>query len=282
MPKFLYKYYRCTDYNFDAIKNRQLFMCSPLEFNDPYDSRIRISSGNHEEFFNFVLSYLEYKKIRYGSDAVYVASAKLGFPLHDIDSSQKEFNFPSMTDLFYELLFKIQDLDDFYSYAREQNLNENALLFLKFITRSGITSFSSQYEDPHMWAYYADNLKGFCVKYKVRKTDLYKLSKVRYYKNPLKYLSKRKISTSDLESYVLSKSDHWKFEKEYRLLSCNGRNSLVESPFEIESICSGLRMDKDNLKILRSVSNSRFPMYYSLLDEKKFKIRWIEEETCFL
>jgi hypothetical protein len=90
MAKFLYKYYKCTDYNFEAIKNKNFFMCSPLDFNDPYDSRIRIDAGIKEEFFNFMIDFLKNEKNNYAEDAVYVATAKLGFPLHDIDPDQPE------------------------------------------------------------------------------------------------------------------------------------------------------------------------------------------------
>lgn len=257
-------------------------MCSPLDFNDPYDSRIRIGFGDKEEFFNFMIKYFETQKIQFGTDAVYVASAKLGFPLHDIDPEQSDFKFPQISGLFYELLSKISNFDTLLAFAKEKNLHNTTILFLEFITKTGVTSFSSQYEDPHMWAYYADNHKGFCVKYKVQDTDGNKLANIKYTKNPHQYLADQDISTSNLQSFIVSKSEHWKSEKESRLITFNGRNSLVSCPFKIESICAGLKMDKKDINLLRSIVEDDVIMHYSLLDEHKFRIRWIEEESCFL
>lgn len=276
-PEYLYKYYRDRDYNYEALKNNQIYMCSPLEFNDPYDSRFRISSGDKKQFLNCATKFLEKKGHNFAEDRVITASAKLGFPLHDIEDF---YGYPNVSDLFYEL-FSHNDLNELYGFVESGSECTIIKSFLKFLNNLGLTSLSTNFEAPQMWSYYADDHKGFCVKYKVPKKTK-NLLRVNYSCSPQPYFDKDNLSEDDLLNFTNLKSNHWEHESEFRLFTTAGRNVLVDNPLEPVAVCTGFRMSSDSINNIYDCFPENIEKHYSLLCERGFRIRWIKENTCFL
>ena len=154
--------------------------------------------------------------------------------------------------------------------------------------RSGlyIFSLSEEYDCNTMWAYYANNNKGFCIEYdfaKVKKLDmsvkrkLISIYKVRYVKELEKYSFElyNKFFSCDKEDYALlknanydivnkmiTKESKWEHEKEWRLVLC-----YLDDQKLYADIVSALIIDQ---RIIESENANKL---ISLAKERKWEVR---------
>lgn len=117
-----------------------------------------------------------------------------------------------------------------------------------------ITCFSTSADNALMWAHYSNKHKGFCVEYDLSKTKdndfLINLHPVIYSNtrasippslfdftdtNNIK-ISSSNQSTSDLLCAMLTKSDVWKYEDEWRLLLYDEIEKLHDNKFAVDCI----------------------------------------------
>lgn len=117
-----------------------------------------------------------------------------------------------------------------------------------------ITCFSTSADNALMWAHYANKHKGFCIEYDLSKTKdndfLVNLHPVIYSNtrasippslfdftdtNNIK-ISSSNQSISDLLCAMLTKSDVWKYEDEWRLLLYDEVEKLHDNKFSVDSI----------------------------------------------
>jgi hypothetical protein len=117
-----------------------------------------------------------------------------------------------------EKRLKISTLDDLNDpfellpyEMRDRSLRRNFRSWArKFARICGILCFSSDWEDPVMWAHYADKHKGLCLGFEVpRKLG----EKVEYAKRRLKIPEDRVFSSTQL---FFTKYANWFYEKEVR------------------------------------------------------------------
>ena len=117
-----------------------------------------------------------------------------------------------------------------------------------------ITCFSTGYDNALMWAHYTNKHKGFCIEYNLDKTKdltfMINLYPVIYSTNrasvPLSLfdlsdmtnirLSTSNESTADMLCAMLTKSDVWKYENEWRLILYDEIKELIECKYEIDCI----------------------------------------------
>ncbi len=138
--------------------------------------------------------------------------------------------------------------------------------FQKVISDQGVTCFTTKPGNLLMWSHYADSHKGVCIAFDVEEDpDLFELTfNVKYFKEYPKfdYLSQR----ADLVKLgMLSKSDHWEYEDEIRVLK--KKNGL--HPFKnkaIKEIIFGCKTDQKEIDTIKKlISSSNYP-------DVKFKI----------
>lgn len=100
-----------------------------------------------------------------------------------------------------------------------------------------------------MWAFYADNYKGVCLKFDFSKSlELHEFLNPVVYNNRLPEIN----SVDDLKKTILTKKKIWRFEKEWRILSkVSGKISFNKE--SLTSIYFGYKVkqtDIDNIKKL--------------------------------
>lgn len=157
----------------------------------------------------------------------------------------------------------------------KQHISSYSKSFEYFRIRSFVANKDTYDEDDNilqkilMWSFYANEHKGFCIKYRLSKHFI-KQEKNSEYCNlrivPVKYEKNFSIenvkSLTTSNSYAL-KNDVWRYEDEVRLLSYNTKSEskflgipLIEDESNIsriEEITFGLLCPEDHKKVIRNI-----------------------------
>ena len=160
--------------------------------------------------------------------------------------------------------------------------------------------FSTDVNNALMWAHYTNKHKGFCVEYDLYKTDnkafLINLHPVIYSERrasvptslfDLSDISNIKVSTTD-ESIVdlfcamLTKSNVWNYENEWRLLLYDEIEELTENKFKIDCISKiilGCRIEEKYEQEIKEICNKNgIHLSKMKLDENSYQLH---EEIIF-
>lgn len=310
MPRSLYKFMPPTIYSLASVIQGTVYMSTPLTFNDPFDSYLCV---NEEEFIKmytlreldsmgyvideeecmdkkeFVekLTKKEYWNIFYSrcDGDKYYKTKSFFLTAHEIKLSKSE----AFNKLWNDLHFK----------ARK--VCEAKIKYLRDITYriSCFSNFEDEeelMENTTMWSHYADNHRGFCVKYSMSFAETHLKEILLCGLFPVKYTSRsEKITTKQLLSLkevngnlypddaikkkvlksLLAKSRFWSYEKEWRLiLSKNDSCLLYENniPFpKIESVYLGCRIDNSIAHlIIESSERLGFKVFQTKQSDSKF------------
>lgn len=146
-----------------------------------------------------------------------------------------------------------------------------------FIEHFGVVSLSANsFDFLPMWAYYANNYKGFCIEYKTIKPDVifpvfYEKNRIPLasiianYFNEYRMLKSGKKPSPDiafdetiLRNQMFLKHESWKNEKEYRIIYPleEGKGKTVcasDLGLQINSVCVGYDCSEENKKQLREI-----------------------------
>lgn len=162
----------------------------------------------------------------------------------------------------------------------------------------GVLCLSERHDDLLMWAHYADCHKGFVIEFdsdspffhqqRSEKDDL-------RYLRPVLYSKERPVVTltnTDMSELFLTKSEHWEYEKEWRMVvglvdadkvipNVGGDICLYEFPAEaIRAVFVGSKMQEDTFSaLIKNIESDRLlnhlkifkgkvhPVNYSLIFE---------------
>ena len=187
-----------------------------------------------------------------------------------------------------------------------------------FLSKTTVTCFSaSGWDNQLMWSHYANSYSGICVEY-----DFSKMDDFIGFVYPVKYSSKRPtirlqdlgvksfeydengelqlgeidVNTSNVFSYLLSKNDCWRYEKEWRIINVEGEPytpKFIETPF-IKSITLGFNVDDVCKKLIWDVCQGKnidcyqlemnpldYELTRNLLTSDSFVFEKKEEENYF-
>ena len=257
----LFKYYPNTikeingvarNFSKEALKNNTVYLSIPSEFDDPYDCNIYVDP---QTFFLQRLRYfanicgveinlsLNYQELAMKLAETIYQHIYSGKSLEDF---YKNRNDCELIRLDHEAFFLRLELE-----LRSANANEYSyyIAFNKAITteyndiqktanRFRIACFAQTPYSMLMWSHYANNHQGFCIEYETpdyskenteifqslfpviytdTRTDLSQVS--------LNWRSTGKLTNEELWDYykygLLSKSLDWKYQQEWRLISCD-------------------------------------------------------------
>ncbi len=191
-------------------------------------------------------------------------------------SNYKQFNDP------FEYKMITLDIDKLKGTEWETDIDRLETLLEIFKSRTLATCFSSKIDDNMpMWAHYANNHKGYCIKYSVLNPEL--IYQVQYEPKRIKSaVVLTNIFNEIAKSYnkglekptdefyknfiyfhmsFCCKHDFWDYENEYRLLyenSCktNGKSiSLIESGLKVEAIYIGYKCEENYIKELLNIGS---------------------------
>jgi len=219
--EFLYKYRSLSDVNKERVEriftHNELYFPSPIQFNDPFDCRIDLSFEGTDDEWNAYIDRL-------------------------IANHRQELS-PSKKLLLKKRLRRSNKL---------RNIDSEALLKLNH--ELGIFSMSSIPDDILMWSHYADSHQGICIGFNAGYNDhFFRVSqKVIYQKD---YPSTR-VHDSDMDrmtATLLTKSDHWKYEQEYRIIDYQNGPGIKKFPSKMLAIVIlGCQISDENRKIVKN------------------------------
>lgn len=189
VPRYLYKYKKLNEYTIDELENSYEFSANPLTFNDIFDSRNNIDNT-------------------------------------DIEILKNKQMTENILKLDNEIITGIDLIKD--EFVRKCAIKTiGGFEYMTGINR--IICFSENNYSNLMWSHYAEKHTGICLEYKFEKNtdDLCK------YMFPVKYTQKpintAKLKICDYKKYdnqveldnilsVITKSDDWSYEKEWRFI----------------------------------------------------------------
>lgn len=137
----------------------------------------------------------------------------------------------------------------------------------------GVSCFTHDGTHPLMWSHYANRHTGYIVKYKLNQIELAQnqtpitlSSNVEYTaKLPTLCISEALLTPHQaLERLLCTKSTHWAYENEIRLISPNYKDKILEIPqgLTMQAIIAGERMnDKDLTLLARKAKQFGVPMF---------------------
>ncbi|HFF6822678.1 TPA: DUF2971 domain-containing protein, partial [Acinetobacter baumannii] len=198
-PPYLYKYRALNEFAIENVCNSTLWFDSPVNMNDPYDSRHTYSSGidkpllNTAEFKKFLLS-----KMSNIEDNIYLQELLTG------NSSLKEIienNFPENISI---------PLQKAIEMVHEKGLK---LQESNFLNKIFICSLSERYDSVLMWTHYTNNHSGFCIEFELSNVDT--LHHFRSFLYPVIYDE----NMFDLTEYLNSPNKYTEYSNFYMNLS---------------------------------------------------------------
>lgn len=182
-----------TDLSISGIEANTFFFASPSDFNDPFDCKnlFTFHGASDSDWRIFLTNFLTYQE-------------------------------PHLTE--QERKQAIEKVIKSREHRSREKLAEQVEkwgeILEKQSRRLGIVCLSERPDGILMWAHYGSSHRGFCLEFdaEILKQTFY-CSRVRYRKQ---YPTFSDFVRSDLEeiarTFVLTKSNHWKYEKEVRLI----------------------------------------------------------------
>lgn len=217
----LFKYYGNVDYARDAIENSRIHLELPSAYNDIYDSSQRIGA---EDLYRIHFgSFLDVAIIRKYCDFL---------NNNEIEAiKKKDLSVGEVIDYLYSIN---KDID------RDKFIQESCRFFThgKYIFQADnnkISCFSEVNDSLLMWAYYANNYAGICVRFNAPKDAILSkhCRKVQY--------TNHYISDYSFGNYF-RKSIQWVHEQEWRIV-CDMEEEYIPIN-SIDALYTGIRMDE--------------------------------------
>lgn len=281
LPKFLYRYRSISQHSLSEIRSGKIWLSSPLEFNDPFDSYFTTS--------NYALPTKELLKI--------LSSPPRIFTDEDLAILQDSANQP---EALFEMFLKkeaektnaeVESIRESYMKAywagREVGFKDILDVFRSGI---GVACFTELPDNILMWSHYADNHQGICLEYRVSypepKNDFDRCRDAYFHINthPVVYtdsmadysyklFSDAEFSIRDMIVAACTKSRSWEYEKEWRLIN-NQEKKSPQLPFRRpHRVILGARISDENLQKVRSACKSmKIPTAKASLSGREFDL----------
>jgi hypothetical protein len=313
LPKSLYKFFPPTTNSLIGMVNRSLWLSTPNCFNDPFDSYIGIEEGT------FIKTYILKNLKRNGLIAKHSSKDKLSeeecWRLFCSHSKDTEPPFLSNKKLFYSELLRIKLAKNAEIQMVLNRLwcNANAECTKKIREIRNIPfriACFSNFEDDEelgmnttMWSHYADNHKGFCVKYSLNFADspIQSILKCGLFKviysakisnaSPRELLKLEYDRNNEIEvnSYLMktiyraliTKARFWNYEKEWRLILGKENFKILNDgsiPFPfIEAIYLGCKIEK-TLKeyIVQFAKPNNISVHQAIQSSERFILKFYD------
>ena len=234
----LYKYRAFNELSLQSLINEIAWFSKPELFNDPFDCGIYVDEGKIEE------------SIRAAVEIAYEKSGNDKSQIPENDLTVKE-NDKVAFNRFRESVYSL-------------------------IQSSGVFSLSAVNNDILMWGHYADSHKGFCIEYlRDGENILGKQADPVIYQNELPSLSVQDVTShgAGVDSLFFTKSSHWSYEKEWRVISPEG-NKALQFPCPIKSIIFGMKMNEQNRYTIKQILKDRRVQFKEAVkDDQSFALQ---------
>ena len=155
-------------------------------------------------------------------------------------------------------------------------------VYLTFISRNGVYSLSEKNDDLLMWSHYSDAHRGLCIEFDASKsgTLFWEALKV-IYQDDYPAVNMMGLGEGEPEEFrkaLLTKSNHWKYEEERRVLKDErdgGSGAYFFPPELLTGVIFGALMSAKDKEILMNwieTYPTNIMKYQSVLNDKKYKL----------
>jgi len=235
-----------------------VFPTCPKYFNDPYDCDLSIDYKVlfNEESKRILISYLEKICELTNDDRIRIMNS---------------------TDIFQDIkIIHLKHKIDLIPNYEDEILKILESVSKKYRERISVVCLSKRNDSILMWSHYSVNHTGFCIEY-----NLINNEKINAGIKPINYNKKRflirdvKNEKNWLEKAVLSKSNDWSYEKEWRIIlyqEIKSSNPLVLKDY-IKAVYLGAKTTENYITEVSSFfKNTDIPVYQMQLVRDKFKL----------
>jgi hypothetical protein len=254
IPGFLYKYCKLNEENSKWIQrifaDNEIYFASPRQFNDPFDCRVQASFDATDEEWE---EYLE-------------VMMKNRHPELDYE----------VRSAFVRQLMNSGWLDD--PGPKQKIVND----VQEAVNKIGVICLSEVCDDILMWSHYADCHRGFCLQFNIKTTHypfgelLFKVEYASSYPK-IDILSDREYQTKNV---LLTKSDSWKYEKEWRIFNPDSGPGILAYPTEmLTGVIFGCEMPHESRQLIREWAKGRgipLKFYQAIKKEAEFGLEIIK------
>jgi len=226
--EYLYKYREIGSIGLErTFTHNEIYLPDPTKFNDPFDCAPKL--GVHKS---------EYKRKQYYKDIV-----KRRYPnATSFQVKQELKNNPKVNKIY--MPENIQDI------------------FLKFVKQFGIYCLAEVPDDILMWSHYSNSHRGLCLQFNASKESsiIWEAFKVTYQNNYPDVNVMDIGNTKEFFNLVATKSNHWAYEKERRVVKTEdegGSQIYTFDPELLTGVILGAKISDDDEKTIRSWVDKR-------------------------
>ena len=236
----LYKYRPLNQHTVDSIFNNFLYFSKPSSFNDPFDCR-----------FSVLIEGKHYEKVECAKE------------LARLEGSTGRERKRTVREYLNDIINKNIDYDEIYRGIEKVN------------DKMSICCLSVIPDDLLMWAHYAGGHKGVCLKYDIEDDSLPDciLKRVIYQDDLVKVNFVKPSDDIQIVSVFTTKSKHWEYEQEYRLISRYGYQIVEHKRGCLKGIIFGCKVDtKEKNELINTIKANKF--YFSLYEAVQSRERY--------
>ena len=244
--EYLYKYRKVDSRGLERIfTHSEIYLSDPSKFNDPFDCKpkLKIHKGKYKQ--NKYYKSLVKDKLPYATD--------------------KEIKYEVKRNLRIKKLHKGENLEK---------------LFKGFIKSFGIYCLAEVPDDLLMWSHYSKSHQGICLQFKADKeaSIIWEAFKVTYQDSYPEINTMDMGDTTQFFDFVATKSNHWKYEKERRVVKTEEEGGSKIYTFEPElltGVILGAKISAaDEKKVLSWVemSNSDIVVYRAKMNINSYSL----------
>jgi len=240
-PSILYKYRAFNNISFRLLSDNEVFFPAPNRLNDPRDCRLPLlyEKGTLEQIYNKNFEILTYTA-----------------PHMPIEERKKK------SECVAKIIYANRN-----DPVRTEGFREDIAEHMN--KAIGVLSLSAVNNNPLMWSHYSGNQSGFCVGFDTQKLiqfiknvflqRIFILFDIIVYYNKLPHINPYMISDENLfRAIVFSKSSHWAYEEEYRLMCADRPDFALTLDSDIISrVLLGPSCSQDNKQKVVDILKSR-------------------------
>jgi hypothetical protein len=252
-PSKLYKYQSCANpHNLENLLNGVIWLSKPIAFNDPFDCNIpfQISEPGDEDWAIFA-DHLKKQTL-----------------------SQKDIG------LYFDANGKLTEYCKYQVIEGAKIAGESWVKVHKEAQAMGVACFSECVDDILMWGHYAAGHRGYCLEFDTTFPPFRKAHQVIYSAlypslNPIEAMFARPLTTNPVLLLMATKSTHWSYEREWRILDDKGDYAYKFVPEALTGVYCGCAMTEDDkLKITETLADYPTVYLYQMRRfEKEFKVK---------
>jgi hypothetical protein len=227
IPERLYRYRPDTIYARENLQNDTVWLCSPDDYNDPFDCRYRLSLSFLDEYLLRMLLFRGLAQI---------TNQPEDFALPPNGTSFEAMMHRRLSDLFKTFpgthADKTRHLYEYAAFHSPEFALEAQQKIAAFRSLTKVCSFSERADSILMWSHYAKDHKGFCVEYDLQSIPVdHRFRRAMFpviYSRKLYDVTPLLIDSfqrpDGLENSVypmlgfIHKANVWEYEREWRLL----------------------------------------------------------------